>query len=1313
MKQRSITSWILACLLFGVASAHAAYEIYFQSGTIAPTEFEYRLAQTEAPRHVVLQFFDPLSAADLVRLENAGIKLVGYLPERAFAAALSSPLTTDQLSALGVRAALPFAPEYKLHPRVVEQDFGTWSDFGDGRRMFNVDIFRDVKLVEAAALIQANGFEVGDHIDISNTLLVAAEPGKLTELASLDAVAFVNEISPPLESLNGTVRTRLHVNEVQTAPYNLSGDGVRILVFDGGLVDATHADFGNRVTALETGTVENHATHVAGTVGGDGTNSAGNQRGMATAATIISGVYDACVPFCFYNSPNDVSPDYIAARTQFDIELTTNSMGANVSPNSYPCSWFGDYELTSRILDGMVRQTVNRPLLQFWAAGNERGDPGCAVATYRCMSIPASAKNIITIGATGSTDAVASFSSFGPTDDGRLKPEVVATGVNVNSCSPGGGYEVMSGTSMATPASAGVACLVLEQWHTQYPGAPDPLPETMKALFINSATDLGTAGPDYQTGYGIVNALRAVQQLQAGGVLEGELDISEIYVHNFTVPASTPTLDVSLAWSDVPAMGNVTPTLVNDLDLVLVSPTGTQFLPWTLNPATPSAAATFGDDSVNVCERVRVANPEAGEWTLRVTGEINDGENQKFGLASSVPLVAEWTRIHGNIHPTGEPGTGLAGSVLVQEEGIHALTDEDGNYTVFVPQGATYVLFARAYGYVPTTEIINANTADILQDFPLDPVAGNGTISGTVENQDGEPVEGATISYEFPNFTIPSDLSNVAGQFTRDLPGTNSYLVRAEYQGASVEQQVTLSVGTITEITMILQDSRHSPVGPDSYGYFCYELSDTGYAPTYTYTSIAPAAGGSGTLIGPGEGNDWTQQVALPFNVRFYGVLTGGLTVSADGWIGFGNVGGGTQPWTNTFIPSDGLPNNCLFVFWDDLFPYNPTEAGEIAYYYDEPNGRFIVEYYQVSQFDPLTNKVSAQIVLYTQDARPTSTGDTEIEVFYDRFDYDGPDTDMDATLGIENGAGTVGLMVLFDGIYDQNQFTIGAQSALRYTTGPILGNGTLTGQITAVPAADLSTATLRVGAVAFAPEADGSFSIGNIPAGAFRLEVEFPGYENLTSEQFSILPDGTTNVDMTIYRLDPPTDLEGEFDQGAGEIRLNWNAPDWLAAIHDGGRSPLDQLSGYKIREQSRGILGQVSDTFFVFTPQSVGIYRLWVIATYDGGESSNSDTLLFIVTDASDAPSGIPTEMYLSQNYPNPFNPTTSISFGLPVEAYVKLNVFDVQGRLVETLVDGSLTAGHHRLNFDGAKLGSGVYFYRLESNNRQLIGKMMLLR
>lgn len=1310
MRLRSNKFVMIIGLLLYAVSAYAGYEIYFQSGTIQPDDSDYRLPENMSG-HVVVQFREPPCASDRALLRESGIELLAYLPELAFAAKVSRHLTDLELSSLNIRALLPFAPEYKIHPRLTEGDFGPWSEFEGGKRMFNVDIFSDVELSAAAKSIEGQGFLVGDHIDATHSLVVAADPSKVIDLARLDEVLFVNEVSPPLENLNATVRTRLHVNEVQAAPYNLSGDGVTILVYDGGLVDGTHPDFSGRVTAMEDGAVADHPTHVAGTVGGDGTNSGGNQRGMAPQVNIISGEYDECTPFCFYNSPNDLSGDYVFARETYGIELTTNSMGANVSPNAYPCAWFGDYELTSRLLDGMVAHTVDRPLPMFWAAGNERGDPGCNNSSYRCMSIPASAKNIITVGATTSADALASFSSFGPTDDGRIKPEVVATGVNVSSCAPGGGYQTMSGTSMSTPATAGVACLILEQWHLLYPGSPDPLPEALKALLINSANDLGNLGPDFQSGFGLVNALRAIDHLRAGGVLQGNLTSDETFERTFTVPANSPTLEVSLAWTDVPAVGNVTPTLVNDLDVRLFDPNGTEFQPFVLSPSSPGTPAATGDDSVNVCEKVRVASPIAGTWTVRVSGEINMGESQTFALASNIPLVALWCEISGRIFPTSDPTQGLPGEVSIDAEGIHALTDDEGNYAIHVPRNDSYQLHARTFGFIPQTLTVNANSAEVTQNFAVLAAPGNGLINGVVETPNGDPVEAATISYYFPNADISTDISNEQGTFTRTLPGSNDYVLTATLGGLTASQTLSIDAGGVHDVTIVLNDTRRSPVGPDANGYYCYESADTGYAPEFEYTSIAPEAGGPGTLIGPGTGNDWTQTVALPFNARFYGTLTGGLTVSADGWIGFGTVTPGTAPYRNGFIPSTATPNNCVYVFWDDLYPYNPTQGGQIAYYHDTVNDRFIVEYYEVPHFAPDTFKVTAQFVLYSLNARQTTTGDSEFEIHYNRFDYDGPDTDMDATLGIENSTGTAGLMVYFEGGSDPNQYPIAAPYSLRYTTGPILGTGTVTGQITAIPATDLSSATLRIGATAFSPESDGSFSIAGISAGQFRLEFEFAGYENLESEQFTIPVGGTVNVDLTAYRLDPPVNLAGEFDSEAGVIRLNWTPPSWEAGLRDHGAGSLDALSSYTVLIGGRQPVTGIADTFLVYAPPGQGIYRMWVIANYDGGVSDSSNMVQFIVSPAEDLP--IPAELYLAQNYPNPFNPTTSIEFGLPGESFVSLNVFDVTGREVRSLVNARMTAGHHRVEFDATGMGSGVYFYRLTTGQTELIRKMMLLR
>ena len=88
-------------------------------------------------------------------------------------------------------------------------------------------------------------------------------------------------------------------------------------------------------------------------------------------------------------------------------------------------------------------------------------------------------------------------------------------------------------------------------------------------------------------------------------------------------------------------------------------------------------------------------------------------------------------------------------------------------------------------------------------------------------------------------------------------------------------------------------------------------------------------------------------------------------------------------------------------------------------------------------------------------------------------------------------------------------------------------------------------------------------------------------------------------------------------------------------------------------------------------------------------------------------------PTQLELAQNYPNPFNAGTVIEYRLAQPGTVKLTLFNMLGRRVQTLVDAVQTAGPHRVEFNGDNLPSGIYFYRLEADGRQIIKKMMLVK
>ena len=204
----------------------------------------------------------------------------------------------------------------------------------------------------------------------------------------------------------------------------------------------------------------------------------------------------------------------------------------------------------------------------------------------------------------------------------------------------------MSGTSMAAPVVSGVAALVLEEANTRNIAMS---PAAMKALLIQTAQDVqgtgqATIGPDYATGWGIVDAEAAVNLLRFGlpthglpvpglpqrsrGLVQGTIRAAKgfgdppAWTQTFTVPAGLPEIHFTLAWDD-PAGTPAGRILVNDLDLRLIAPDTTVFTPWILNPANPGQAAVRngGNDAVNNVEQVSVLNPMEGVWTVRVSAD--------------------------------------------------------------------------------------------------------------------------------------------------------------------------------------------------------------------------------------------------------------------------------------------------------------------------------------------------------------------------------------------------------------------------------------------------------------------------------------------------------------------------------------------------------------------------------------------------------------------------------------------------------------------------------------------------------------------
>ncbi|MEA2490450.1 MAG: hypothetical protein QOH21_2242, partial [Acidobacteriota bacterium] len=274
---------------------------------------------------------------------------------------------------------------------------------------------------------------------------------------------------------------------------------------------------------------------------------------------------------------------------------------------------------------------------------------------YDTIGVTASAKNILTVGATDAFDTAIPFSSRGPAKDGRVKPDLVARGFNVLSTVPTNSYARLNGTSMSSPSVTGVTAIVTEQWHRTFGGA-QPGPMTLKALLIAGARDLGNPGPDYTYGFGFVNAKAAVDLILADGgkgtrIRGGSLAEGQ----SFEMPIRVTTaqnLRVVLQWLDpeIAYLGDddlAAVALVNDLDVKVIDPAGNTVLPYVLDKVNYTANATRGVNKIDNTEEVEIANATPGIYRVVATAaKINDRSPQPFVLvanADAAPPCTDFT----------------------------------------------------------------------------------------------------------------------------------------------------------------------------------------------------------------------------------------------------------------------------------------------------------------------------------------------------------------------------------------------------------------------------------------------------------------------------------------------------------------------------------------------------------------------------------------------------------------------------------------------------------------------------------------------
>ena len=496
---------------------------------------------------------------------------------------------------------------------------------------------------------------------------------------------------------------------------NLTGANVLLGIWDAGDVQIDHVEFsfGGQSRVIDVDgvspvSISKHPTAVAGTMAASGVNYSGDPKGMAYQTTVWA--YDWLnditeMPTAYANDVRVSNHSYGEQAGWGSVSISAGTYNywaggtIQLQAGTYYCWWgdiatstsesyfFGLYEQATADTDDVAYG--NPHSLPVWAAGNDRDDvqppsnfgyisfyneilfyidpsqgylpADFSQGGYDTISDHGIAKNVLTVGAVNkisggyagtSSVVLGAFSSFGPTDDGRIKPDVVAAGVDLTSpiwdpANPNGisdyaestgninNPSFATGTSFSSPAVAGAAGLLIDLREQMEPEAPF-LSSTLKTLLTHTADEAETIGPDYKTGWGLLNSQRAAELVQDDSDEGRKQFIKEVVLNNgdsieFPVVAlGGEALKISIGWTDPagtpPAVGldPVDLMLVNDLDLRVVDSFGVTNFPWILNPSSPASSATTGDNFRDNTEQMVISNPTAQEvYTVSITHKGN------------------------------------------------------------------------------------------------------------------------------------------------------------------------------------------------------------------------------------------------------------------------------------------------------------------------------------------------------------------------------------------------------------------------------------------------------------------------------------------------------------------------------------------------------------------------------------------------------------------------------------------------------------------------------------------------------------------
>ncbi len=1135
---------------------------------------------------------------------------------------------------------------------------------------------------------------------------------------------------------NVTAQQTIAVDEVQpggVTGYDLTGAGIELGEWDAGAVRDSHQEFGSRVDQADGATdYHSHATHVAGIMMAAGVRS--SAEGMSYEANLKAHDWGGASSEMRRAAANGLvvsNHSYgtvvgwggsRACKQGSDEKFPIWHGSPNVSEKEEYL--FGFYSNAAENWDGIAYDNPHYLIVK--SAGNDRNDngpsdsnPGHCVydGSWRYSELDrqadggedgfdsigskGNAKNILTVGAVRDISGgyeqpsdvrASSFTSYGPADDGRIKPDVVGNGTGLLSPVAGSddSYASYSGTSMSSPNVAGGIGL-LHEFYKRLNGSDQVLrASTIKALLIQTTNEAGNnPGPDYSFGWGLVNIRQAADLIQLdnklGGKVIQELKLSEGDTLRVPVEVepNSGELNTTISWTDPagdspsPTLDYRTPVLVNDLDLKLVGPNGDHY-PWKLDVDNPSAAATKGENNVDNTEKVTISNPDSGRYIVQIThdGSLSGG-SQKVSLILDRGAGATYD-ISGqiSIDGSGEPAAGA--KLYLSGFGQDTVeTDSTGHFTF-------YGLYNGDYTITPETN-------------------------------------GVTFSPQNTDVTV--DGANVTDvNFTASTPGYRNITVRLNTATLpdTLNANDTLQVRGNIEGTSTTGDRM-----PDG--------------------NILAWSERSTLTMENQSGDYWKLQFQIPemetVNFKFHsaqneGIGVGGLETGADHQIEAG-IGHTTLP-LHYFEKDSDTDHPYDWTSWDEqkgkievhFRLYVPENLSPIIIGVRGDNlggdSPLRVDQPRVDLAQEGSDDAKPGYRLYSGVGHYDTTATGKLQEYKYNFElsqfveakwrtFTVPDQDTTLHWTYPNNALP---------IVSNDKITLPEDSSMVFNPlsndqdpegGPLHIDSLLS-------PSHGSVAILQDTLVRYQP--DSNFSgqdrfyyiveddNGGQVQGRVRVQVE--GVNDAPGRPFYKQPEDSQLVEVNgSYNQTFVVEWDSVHDADGDQLTYSWQV------ALDMNFSASDLIHEESTETDSLAIEYSELDSLLYAQGVSDGqqIVLNHRIVVDDGTVQRVSDTLTTYfekgtLTSISNNREQ-PREYKLRQNYPNPFNPTTTIRFAVPKKSRVKIAVYNTLGQRVAHLIDKTMGAGRYQVNWDASGFNSGMYLYRIQAGGYTETKSMILLK